>query len=352
MQKTQKKATVRDVAKKAGVSPATVSRVLSQSDYIVSHSMRKKVIQTAEELGLFLDVNDKQKPEQKIEVGIIVPNFSNPYFWQIAIGVESEAYREGISVYLCNSYRNAAQETKYLHSLFRKGISGILLSPTSDNHEEIAALQKQGLIVILLEQSAADLNCGKILFNYLKAAKMAIEYLSSNGHKQIAFVSAPITLESRHETFLGYKLGLLESGLTFRDDYVICVDYKANLNDEFYEYELGRACATPFSRLKPMPTAVFCLNDMIALGFINGLNSLGIHAPDDVSVIGLDNIQASVISTPTLTTISQPSFEIGRLAYKMLLDAITNQKSGDFSISVEPSLIERESVKNIMDFHD
>jgi DNA-binding LacI/PurR family transcriptional regulator len=251
------------------------------------------------------------------------------------------------SVYLCNSLRSIEQEAGYMQSLYGKGFAGVLISPVSDNYDAIVALQKKGLIVVLLEQSAPGLSCGKVLFNYLKAAKMAMGHLTDNGHTKIAFVSAPITHESRREAFSGYKLGLLESGLPFQEGYVIAGEYETNQTGDFgdfYEYELGRASAAPFLKLSPMPTAAFCLNDMIALGFISGLRAAGVQVPLDVSVVGMDNIQAAVMSTPTLTTVSQPSFEIGRLAYKLLIDAIVSKTNGDISITVEPSLIKRKSV--------
>jgi DNA-binding LacI/PurR family transcriptional regulator len=335
---------VRDVAKEAGVSPATVSRVLSQADYNVSASLRQKVIQTAEQLGMYAKGSALARESRKIEIGIIVPNLSNPYFWQIAMGAQSEAHLEGASVYLCNSMRSVEQEAICMQSLYEKGFAGVLLSPVSDDYGAIVALQKKGLIVVLLEQSAPGLSCGKVLFNYLKAAKMAMGHLTENGHAKIAFVSAPITHESRREAFSGYRLGLLESGLPFQEDCVIVAGFEINQNDDFYEYELGRASAEPFLNLRPMPTAAFCLNDMIALGFISGLHAAGVQVPSDVSVIGMDNIQAAVISSPTLTTVSQPSFEIGRLAYKLLIDAIGGKTNGDISITIEPSLIKRNSV--------
>ncbi|MDR1061502.1 MAG: LacI family transcriptional regulator, partial [Clostridiales bacterium] len=190
--KGKKGPTVRAVAMAAGVSPATVSRVLSQADYNVSASLRQKVIQTAEQLGMYATEDSALAREnRKIEIGIIVPNLSNPYFWQIAMGAQSEAHLEGTSVYLCNSLRSAEQEASYMRSLYEKGFAGVLLSPVSDNYDAIAALQKKGLIVVLLEHSAPGLNCGKVLFNYLKAAKMAMGHLIDSGHSKIAFVSAP-----------------------------------------------------------------------------------------------------------------------------------------------------------------
>ena len=340
------KVTVRTIAQRAGVSPATVSRVLSQADYNVNASLRKKVIQTAEEAGFFVKTKETAAVEdtEKIEIAMIVPNLSNPYFWQIAMGVESEAHQKNVNVYLCNSLRETAQETKYMHSLHQKGISGILLSPISTDYSEIIALQKQGMNIVLLEQSAPALNCRKVLFNYLSAAKMAMSHLTTNGHSDIAFVTSPITQDSRRDIFLGYQLGLLDAGLTFQENHVITAQSESEFSSEFYEYELGRACSIPFTKLIPRPTAVLCLNDMIALGFIAGLQSMGIRVPQDVSVIGLDNIHAGLMSTPTLTTVSQPAFEIGKLAYKMLMEAIRADFSENLSVSVEPYLVERESV--------
>jgi len=347
MMKNKHKATVYDVAKEAGTSVATVSRVFGNTGYPVSQEMRARVMSAAQQLEYAPADRGQPVAADGTEIGIIVPNVSNPYFWQIVMGVEHEMVKRGGSIFLCNSSRNPAAELRYLKSLMKKGIHGILLASVATDREEIADLQRQGLRMVILDQSAGDVECSKVGFNYLKGGTMAVEHLIEMGHRRIAFVSAPLLRESRNQTLSGYKLGLMNAMLPLRPEYVLIMDSEENADDGDYEYNIGRASVEQLLSLTPRPTAVFCLNDMIALGVIATLEDKGLRVPEDMSVVGFDNIQAAGMCRPALTTISQPAYEIGRIAYKILMDTLSGASPNRVELILEPELIVRNSVRRI-----
>lgn len=342
----QRKATIYDVARAAKTSTATVSRVFGDPDYPVSQALRMRVLGAARDLGY---VHQRRAASQQIsvEVGVIVPNLTNPYFWQVVMGIEHEAAQNGGSIYMCNSSGNPQTELKYIRSLVKKGVHGVLLASVSSDPREIAEMHKKGLKLVMLDQSAGDMDCSKVGFNYVKGGSMAVQYLIGMGHGDIALVSAPLIRESRLQTLSGYKLGLMEGGIPLRENRILIVDSQENAGDSYYEYEVGRKSADALMALSPRPTAAFCLNDMIALGLISALKDRGLRVPHDMSVVGFDNIQASGMSRPELTTIAQPSYETGRMAYKILMDDLMNASTGNVLMTLEPELVVRHSVRRL-----
>ena len=346
--KTAKKATIYDIAKKAGTSTATVSRVLSNSDYPIGKEIRKKVLDTAQEmnyspnlLGRMLKKNDSR------DIGVVIPNISNPFYPQLVLGIEMEARKHGFNVLLCNSFRDVSNEKKYIESMYQKQVKGIILSTIREEHSFLQKLCENGLKIVGFDQNIEGFQCNKVGFDFTAGGIMAVDYLVKMGHKKIAFATSPLTRRSRREIFSGYKLGLMKNNIDFSDDYVYVVEVEKEVENGTFEFESGLDIARRCIASKDRPTAIFGVNDMTAMGIMHGLINSGVKVPEDISVIGFDNIEFSAMVNPALTTINQPSFETGKLACRILIDSFVESENNYISLKLEPSLIERKSVRNL-----
>lgn len=347
-EKAAKRVTIYDVAKAAGTSTATVSRVLSKSDYPISNEIRKKVIETARKLNYTPNLVGRMlKKSESKDIGVIIPNISNPFYPMLVLGIETEAYKQGYNILLCNSFRSAANEKKYIESMYQKQVRGIILSTIRKEYGFLKKLCDNGLKIVGFDQNIEGLQCNKIGFDFIRGGIMAVDYLVSMGHTRIAFATSPLIRRSRKEIFEGYKLGLMKNKIKFSEDLVYVLEREKEVENGTYEFTSGVALAAKCIESENRPTAIFAVNDITAMGIIHGLISRGIKVPDDISVVGYDNIEFSAMSNPPLTTIDQPAFETGRLACKTLIESMKEKDSNYISITLEPTLIERKSVKKI-----
>lgn len=340
-----KKSTIYDIAEQAGTSTATVSRVLSNSSYPVSDELREKILAAAQKLDYVPNIVGRMlRKSESHDIGVVIPTISNPFFTQMVLGIELEARNRGYNILLCNSFREAETERKHLESLYHKQVSGIILSSVDENHSYLGKMQENGVQIVLVDQVADDLKCSRVGFDYIKGGMTAVEHLIRTGHRNIAFLSSPLTRRSRRETMEGYQLALLKNNIGFRSENLIFSEMEEEFRSGTYEFENGKWLARKFLKLTNRPTAIFAVNDMTAFGVIQELLANKISVPEDISVIGFDNIELSAMIHPPLTTVNQPSFETGRLACKLLLDGIENGGCQDMAITLEPSLVVRKSV--------
>lgn len=349
MQSKNKRAGIHDVARVAGVSPATVSRVLNATGYPVSEEASQKVREAAvrldytpNQLGRMLKKNENKM------IGIVVPTIANPFYSQIVIGIETEARRRGYGALLCNTLRDEEEENNCIQSLFDKQVMGIAISSVAENHALIRSLQKKGLKVVLIDQDAPDLDCVRIGYNIIKGGIIAAEHLIGRGHKNAAFLSSPLNRRSRIELLEGFRAGHAMHGMDLKPENVILDDAESESTEGIYEIECGKRLAARLLDRNDRPTAVFAANDMIAIGVMQQLAASGLTVPDDISVIGFDNIFLSSVVNPPLTTIDQPSTGTGRLVCQLLIGMIEGNTADPLAVSLEPKLVERKSVKNLI----
>jgi len=347
--KATKKTTIYDVARVAGTSVATVSRVLSNSDYPLSKEIRKKVMDTAKKMDYSPNLVGRMlKTSESRDIGVIIPNISNPFYPQLVQGIETEAKKHGFNILLCNSFRDVSNEKKYIESMYQKQIKGIILSTIREKHGFLKKLCENGLKIVGFDQNFEDFQCSKIGFDFISGAIIAIDYLVSMGHKKIAFATSPLMgRRSRREIFDGYKLGLMRNNITFSDDLVFVIETEKEVENASFEFESGKNVAEKILSSKELPTAVFAVNDLTAIGVIHGFMKRNVKVPDDISVMGFDNIVFSSMINPPLTTINQPAFETGRLACKILIESLESGENNCVSLKLEPTLIVRDSVLNL-----
>ena len=341
-----KQATIRDVAKLAGVSLATVSRVLNDADYPVSSETKQRVKIAAERLDYIPNVAARSLRSDGIkDIGLVIPNISNPFYLQTMLGIGEVLSKNAYSMILCNSMRRPERERLYLRQLYERQTRGVILSSVDENADIVQEYIKKGMRFVLLDQKLTGLECPGINFDARAGARMATEYLINLGHRRIAFATLPMTRWTRNEMHWGYHGALLAAGLTY-DESLVYECATGNL-ESGGDTELAAGCyiAESFLRDGRPATAIVCINDMLAIGIIKTLLKHGIGVPEDVSIFGFDDIPFANVFVPALTTVHCPAAETGRLAAMMMLNAL---ESGSAEVSVAmqltPSLVIRDTV--------
>lgn len=323
---------VADVAKYAGVSTATVSRVLNDSQSIRPQT-REKVKQAIQALGYQLPENN---PVMKLNgtklVMVLVPNIENPFYSGIVNGIEAAAREHNYSVILTNTQGDSWEELKYLDMLEQKQVAGIIsLDPMT------AQLDLPQRIVdlpwIACSEYVPDSQVAYVSIDHKQAAKDAVLYLVSKGHKRIALVNSDeryIYAQQRRE---GYISAMESAGLSIEDGYIQSMGG--------IDYPLGELAARRLMTLPQPPTAIFSVSDTLAIGVMKAVFRMGKAVPQDVAVIGFDDIPLSDMFEPSLTTIQQPTFEMGQAAMKMLTQRIEGNSAS--SKIIHHSLMVRHS---------
>ncbi len=352
MFKLKKPITIYDIAKIAEVSVATVSRVLSDSDYPVSTKLREKVLKVAKEMDYIPNMLGKQlKTNQNNMIGVIIPTITNPFYPSVVLGIEELARENEFYVLLSNSIQDPNLEDIYLEAIFERQIRGLVISSISSNTKLLQSLVEKGLKVVVIDQKVDLKGVTQVVFDFRKGGYMATKHLLEKGHRKISYISAPLNRYSRNNIYLGYKDALEEYGIPLNQDYIRISEQELSLQDISYEFENGKKLTKPLLKLSDPPTAIFACNDMTALGSMNEILSHGISIPEEMSIVGFDNIDFSQMSQPALTTIIQPNYEMGRLACQLLLDMLNRENNdpdnNSKEVVLEPQLIERGSVYDI-----
>lgn len=346
--KSLPKTTIGDVAKLAGVSVATVSRVFNDSGYPVSKESRERVLRAAETLSYSPNsVARSLKKASNNEIGVIVPTITNPFYSQAILGIEQELQRSGYNLLLCNSFREPQRERDYLNSLYSKQIMGVIISSVTHEGGNVKEFAQKGISFMLLDQKIPGINCDYISFDSREGARLAVAYLISRGHRRIALVTTPLTRWTRQEIFAGYRQALFENEIEYDPSLLFEAGEEHEDPNTFYENRTGGQLARDFLAQGRQATACLCVNDMVAFSFIQELNANKVSVPGDVSVVGFDDIPFASMFSPALTTVHCPSVEMGRMAAKMLIETFSGRESTQLGVKLAPSIMERNSVRSI-----
>ena len=334
--------TIRDVAKKANVSVSTVSHALNSTRY-VKEETREKILKIADELKYKPSTIAQGLRKKSLEtVAVFVPNISSQFFSQILIGINEVALKNNYHIIMANTFFNSEEEEKTLENLKNQFIDGVILVSGNDNVACIKKLKMENFPFVLIARDI-DPDIPSILIDNFKATRNIVDYLVTMGHKRIGYVtmnfSGRKTVEDR---FLGYKEGLEENNIKYNPDDVLVVD-EAMIDEMAVSY---RHCKKFFNN--KVPTAIITATDNIAAGLYVALKENGFRIPDDVSVVGFDNLPISRFLDPPLTTMKQPKKLMGYKGMEILLDLINKKKLPDPVIKLETKIIERDSVKQII----
>lgn len=343
MNKDSKRVTRDDVAHHAGVSSSTVSYVVNNGPRPVSKYTREKVLRAIKELGYRPDAVARNLRRQATNtVGLIIPDTCNTYFAEVAEGIESVAYEKNYMVVFCNSNYKLERELSYIDHLYSERAAGIIIIPATSSAEPMNLLHKYKIPTVSLDRSAGGVDVPSVIANNFHGGFLATEHLLSLGHKRIACISRPVDLSHAEDRVRGYLAALEDAGIQHDPSLLARGGFRM---------ENGKLAMKQLLDLAEPPTAVFCYNDMMAIGALRYAHERGLSVPGDISVVGFDDITESSYTCPALTTIHQDKFKMGRSGMKLLLDLI-NKKIEDEPIKLPPlelKLVVRESTGPVFD---
>ena len=331
---------IREVAKRAGVSLGTVSNVLNHPEIVAPETLQK-VQQAIDEIGFVRNGSARQlRVGSSQHIGLIVLDVANPFFTEVARGVEDLANQAGYIVILCNSDDSVEKENHYLHVLEEQRTQGVLITPVQNDARYLQRLRQHGIAVVLLDRPSRIKDLCSVAVDDVQGGELATSHLLEAGHTRIGFVHGPLSIRQVADRKRGVIRAVKTAGL---DPESTIVDIAAQAQSA----RAGEECVEQLLSVKRRPTAVFCTNDLLALGLMRGLIKHGISIPGDMALVGYDDVEfASVLSTP-LTSIRQPKYELGRAAAELLLDEAQNPTSHQHKhIVYLPELIVRESSRS------
>jgi len=326
--------TIQDVAKKAGVSVATVSRVINNSPS-VTEATYKKVMQAIEELDYKPNLlgRNLRRTETRM-ILVLLPTISNPFYSKIVKGIEKVARENGYNILLCNTDSKIDIERDYLKLLKNRLSEGAIFMAPVIERDELSELSRKYPIVQCCEYKE-EAHVSYVTIDNFSAAYKAVQYLIGLGHKRIGMISCKNNYISTIQRKEGYKKALEDGGLVFSEDLIKFGNYG---------FKSGIRAAKQFlSKKDNVPTAVFTISDSMAIGAIRCFKENGLKVPEDISVIGFDDITYASMYDPMLTTVSQPQVELGCEAMELLLAQIRGDINEPKSIFLDYELIIRES---------
>lgn len=339
--------TILDVAKMARVSPSTVSLVLNGKHDRMGADTRERVMSAVAKLGYSANHMARALKTGFVPtIGLVVPTVANPFWGEFARRVEHAALAQNYQVLLCNAERSPEREQLYVESMLARGIRGVILGSSPLSLQHITGATKCGLQVVVFDrlmQESEGLDLDSVRVDNVLGARLAITHLLELGHKRIGFVSGPLSSSSRKDRLEGYRSTLLAHGIE-PDESLIWVENPRQDNGEEEATEIGRlAAATQLRRPNP-PTAFFAINDMTAIGIYAGVRDLGLSIPEDISVIGFDDINLCRIMNPPISTVRQPLEELMNSAVDLLIGRMEQRNVGPLQhITLTPNLVIRAS---------
>jgi LacI family transcriptional regulator len=331
---------IREVAATAGVSVATVSNVLNRPD-IVAQPTRDRVHAAIKELGFVRNESARQlRAGRSRTIGLVVLDVANPFFTDVARGVEDEASKSGLSVILCNSDDKQDRETRYLELLEEQRVQGVLITPVADTDTDkrLTLLQQRGTPVVLVDSRSPSRGQCSVSVDDVLGGDLAVSHLLTAGHSRVAYVAGPASIRQVADRHEGALRALRRADRPARDLKVIEMDA---LNVAAGQ-RAGAAIAKIAARSRP--TAAFCANDLIALGLLQEMTRRRIRVPEDIAIVGYDDIEFAAAAAVPLSSVRQPRQELGHSAAQLLLEeALGDPAHKHRQVIFEPELVARQS---------
>jgi DNA-binding LacI/PurR family transcriptional regulator len=324
--------TMREVARRAGVSLATVSRVLNNTRYI-SEETRRRVLETVHEFNYFKNVHAKRLATGRSDLfGLVISEIANPYFPEIIRGFQATAWNHGFDVLLCNTEYDTERTKAVIRKLRESDVRGAAIVTSSVDRNMASDLTAAGIPLVLCNSDPAGKLVGNISIDYEPGINKAIQHVVEFGHRRAAVIAGP----SDNWTAATIKNALV-SGLTARGLKPLCV-LESN-----YRVDAGASAVRQVLSRRETPTVMFCGNDLIAMGAMSALEEAGVKVPEDVSVIGIDDIFFAFLARPPLTTISVPREQLGVQAFEALNKILKLKHHKGSNYTLETDLVVRKS---------
>lgn len=325
--------TIQDVAKAAGVSVATISRVLNQSP-LVKEKTRVKVEETIKKMNYEPNYLGRElRRAETMRILMLTPSLKFPMLSRIYQGIEDTARQHGYNVIICSTSNARSKEEELLQLLKTRIVDGVIMCSTTLSAAELNELGNSYSIVQCSEWKQASNTCLVGIDNE-KAAFELVHYLIGAGHKRIAMISSHNQNSSKLRE-KGYKRALEAAGLPFDTSLLKRGDYT---------YENAEELTLELLQQDNQPTAIFCINDIVAIGCINAAKKLGKRVPEDIAVTGFDDTKESIMAVPQITTIRQPQYELGSVSMEMLIRRINGEAKRGENVMLDHELIKRHSV--------
>jgi LacI family transcriptional regulator len=326
--------TINDVARLAGVSITTVSHVINGTRF-VSDELRQRVSDAMQTLnyqpnslarGLRMGLSKS--------IGLIIPDNSNLFFAEIARAIEDAGYKHGYSVILCNTDDDPQKEDAYVNVLRAKQVDGVIFISAGGLSQGLNRLLDAHVPVVVIDRQIADIAADIVLIDNLQGGYQAVQHLIQTGHKRIACIAGPSDLTPSSQRLVGYQRALQDAGLPCDERLLERGDFHA---------ASGYTATLRLMQNKPRPTAIFACNDMMAIGALHATYVLKIRVPDDVALVGFDDVELASYVYPPLTSVAQPKQEIGKMAVDLILERIHSPMAPSRTMVMSPSLMVRLS---------
>ncbi len=326
-------ATIRDVAKFAGVSVATVSRVINRLGGVKSET-ENRILEAMQKLHYIPNVLARSVASQKNTlIGMVIPDIGNPFFAQVYSEVNKIVRKFSYTTFLGDSEDDWNREEELLQIMLEHRASGIILTPTNENGDWLQRLHFD-IPICLVDRNLEGIDCDRVLIDNRLGAYEATRLFVENGHERIGIITGPLSSTPGKERFEGYRSCLQDNGLELDDEFIQVGDFR-----EGSGFNLGRKL---LSNKRP-PTAILSCNNLMTMGLLEAINFSSFQIGTDISVIGFDDIPIATLMTPKLTVVSRPMREMGEWAAKLLLKRIENPNVPKQFVMMTPHLIVRGS---------
>lgn len=328
--------TIKDIANLANVSIATVSRVLNNKADGISEETKNRIFKIAKDLNYRPNAIARGLVLKKTNtIGLVLPDISNPFFPEIARGVEDTAKYQGYNVFLCNTDEDIYKEAGYIKALKDRQVDGIIFAASAIKNNEIITKHVGRIPFILIDRRPDEfIDAPGVFLDNFVGGYLGAKHLIEKGHKNIIFISGPLQSHNAKQRLNGFSQAFSEVGLTVKEDFITEGNFKRSC---------GYTIVDQLLQDKKDFSAIFASNDLMAVGALEALGENGKNVPHDVAVVGFDNIYLSKVVTPKLTTISQPTYQMGAKAAEMLLSIINNAPMDEQQVFFTPQLVVRAS---------
>ncbi len=327
--------TIKDIARKAGVAPSVVSRALNNK-YGVKDSTKNLILKLAQEMNYYPNTAARSLVTRRTEtIGIMMADISEPYYSQLIKGMEYIANQTGYTLLFSNSYESIEHNRVLQKMINAQRVDGLIIVGSNIQEKNFSlALLEEKIPYVLVERNFSDPRVNCIWVDNVTGAHLATKYLVEKGHRKIAHMAGNLYFQVALDRLEGYKKALLETGIEYSEELVVSGNFV---------WQSGYETMKDILRHHPQCTAVFVASDAMAYGALQAINEAGLIIPDDIGVIGFDDLEFSNLTNPPLTTIRQPRYQMGQKAMELLTDILRGEAENGVKIPLNPELIIRRS---------
>lgn len=326
--------TIQEVAQRAGVSAATVSRVLSGRAE-VSDDLTDRVRRAVEDLNYRPNAVARNLRRKGTTVwGVIIPDIGNPFFTALVRGIEDVAHEEGYSLVLCNSDEDLEKEKRYIDIALDEQMAGVIIAAASEGDSDLTPLTKRGVPLVAVDRRLESVEVDTIIVDNTRGAQLGTQHLFDMGCQRVACITGPMRTTTASDRLTGFTTVLQLHGVSLTD---------CSIRYENFKEDGGYAGAATLMDQSNPPDGLFVTNNLMTVGAMSALVDRGLRIPDDVALVGFDNIPWASLTRPQLTTVTQPTYQMGREAGRALASRIGGDDALPRTIVLPPTLEVRES---------